>query len=63
MPQLEVCGKRPVWSLETRPEMDIVLENTLWVWTLALGGMADAVMACGGGTVAEVSAGLVEWKF
>ena len=63
VPRLEVCRKRPVWSLKNRPEMDIVLANTLYVWTLAPGGMDDVVMTCCGGTVAEVGKGLVERTF
>ena len=49
--------------MKTRLETDIILANTLWVWTLVLVGMADVVMMCGGGTVAEFSAGLVERTF
>ena len=63
VPRLEVCGKQPVWSLKTRPETDIILENTLRVWTLASVGMADVVMTCGGRTVAEFGAGFVDRTF
>ena len=63
VPRLEVCGKRLVWLLKTRPDMDIVLANTLWVLKLTLGGMSDVVMKYDGGTVAEVDKGWVDRKF
>ena len=63
VPRLEVCIKQPVWLLKTLPETDIFLVNTQWVQTLASGGMANVVMTCSGGTVADVGAGLVEQTF
>ena len=43
--------------------MDIVLANTLWVRTLALGDMANVVMTCDSGKVEEVGEVLVERTF
>ena len=44
LPRLEVWGKRPVWSLLTLPEMQMIRTKTHWAQTSDSGDEWDIVM-------------------